>query len=389
MSVVGALQYSPSPVPAASRDLASAVRLFNGTASACALVAAALLVAACESSVQPQARRPPIPVSLALNLSSAEELIATGDTRTVTAVALNASQQIVDIPPLRFTSSAPHVATLVAAGNTAVVTARDDGVATITASGGSVQETVEVRVHRRLASLDIVNVDSLMHAGTTARLEVVGRDANGHPFSDVTGISFRSSNEWNFVVSRGGSLTALYSSNTPASSTISASLSRGGATVSTSRQFTVASTKPTVFQFVALMIPGTQLPNPVFTAGDGIMYFTVDGALIRYQIYWSHLNGAPTTAHIHQAHDDGSIGEPLVELSLGNAGGIHGAASGSFLASDIRGLGSSPVVARDSLLTLLGRFAAYVDVHTTNTGGELGGLVYPHPFTPPRELRRR
>jgi len=108
--------------------------------------------------------------SVVLTLSPVGELASAGDTRGVTAVVKAADQSVVPSPTLTWTTDAPTVATVRGAGDKATITAVGDGVATITATTGSVAGTVTVTVRRKLASVVLTNPTPLLGIGTTAQL---------------------------------------------------------------------------------------------------------------------------------------------------------------------------------------------------------------------------
>lgn len=101
-------------------------------------------------------------------------------------------------------SSDPAVATVDADG---LVTARGNGMTTVTASGGSVSMSVQVTVRQRVANLtvstDALTLESL---DETRQLLVTARDANGHVMS--ADIRWRSSDDSIAIVDALGLVTA-------------------------------------------------------------------------------------------------------------------------------------------------------------------------------------
>lgn len=135
--------------------------------------------------------------SITLSVASDDTLTSAGETKFVTAVVKDAYHTVITAPQLSWTSSAPSVATVEVSGNGAIVTAVDDGTTLITAASGTVHDTISVTVRRRLASAEVSAPDSVLVAGTSTQLTVIGRDARGHPITDVGTVSFTTSNAFN------------------------------------------------------------------------------------------------------------------------------------------------------------------------------------------------
>jgi len=130
-------------------------------------------------------------------------------------------------------------------------------------------------------------------------------------------------------------------------------------------------------RFAALSLSGAkERPTPVTSAATGSSTFEVlSGGSVRYNVSVAGLTGA-RMAHIHTAVAD-SAGPIVVTLftSATPTGLLTGAlASGTFTASDIQLTG----VSIDSLLSLMRRGRAYVNVHTeANPLGEIRGQIEP------------
>ncbi|MDE0372382.1 MAG: Ig-like domain-containing protein [Rhodospirillales bacterium] len=90
-----------------------------------------------------------------------------------------------------WTSAGTTVATISSAG---LVTARGNGMTTVTVASGSVSQTVSVTVEQRLSQL-VMSADTVMlnALGASSQLEVTPQDVNGHAMSAV--ISWGSSDD--------------------------------------------------------------------------------------------------------------------------------------------------------------------------------------------------
>jgi hypothetical protein len=290
------------------------------------------------------------PAAVTLTLASTAPMASAGDTQVVTAVVHDASGSVIAASTVSWRTSAPSVATVAGSGTSATVTAVDDGTAVITAASGSAEGSVTVTVRRRVVSIELSGPDSVVVAGFTTQLTVVGRDARQQPIGGLTGVSFTTSNAFSVMVSRSGLVTALFSSFQPLSSIITATVTRDGVTLSAAKRIDVASGAPPVVDFSALMEPDGVRPEPVNSAAEGIVFLTLDGTRVQYKILWSLLTGPPISAHIHGPDGDDAVADVLVDLPLGNQVSPNGVFSGSLSATDIHPQGGRPAIALDSLL---------------------------------------
>ena len=88
-----------------------------------------------------------------------------------------------------------------------LVTARGNGMTTVSASSGSVSMSLEVAVQQRLAGLTVsTDTVRLEAVDETRQLLVTARDANGHAMS--ADVRWRSSDDSVAVVNAGGLVTA-------------------------------------------------------------------------------------------------------------------------------------------------------------------------------------
>jgi hypothetical protein len=305
-------------------------------------------------------------------------MTSTGDTQVVTAVVKDGNQMVISSPSVSWRSSAPSVATVAGSGTTATVTAVDDGTAIITAASGGVEGTVIVTVRRRLESIEVMARDSVLLPASTTQLTVIGRDAQGRAVSGLTGVTFSTTNPFSASVSPTGLVTALFSSFRPFTSFIVASVTRDGVTFVDAKRIDVADPAPPGFQFSALMEPQNVRPDPVNSAGEGIVFFTRNGERIDYQIFWSLLTGPPLGARINGPDGNDAPAEILVDLRLGNQANTNGTMRGSFSAADITPQRGDPPISLDSLVALMKTPGmVYVDMGTGffRTGEIRGSIV--------------
>lgn len=316
--------------------------------------------------------------SISLPQLGLDTLTSRGDVRVIVAIARNSRGDIVSNPALTWTSSAPNVAVVAAPVDAAILEAVDDGETTITARSGTISATTIVRVRRKIASISIDQTDSILNVGSSVSLNAVARDAREHIIPNIE-TSYRSDDIFTAAVSANGIVTALFTATGNHQANVTAIVTRDGVRRETARHFTVTSVVPPAFDFFTYMIPASVLPEPVNELGEAIVYFTREGNAIRYRMYWSYLTGAPTSAHIHVSPDSDSSAPILVTLPLGNAPDKHGLVTGTFTAADIKAVNGRPPITLDSLVSAMGVFATYADIHTVRHQlGEVGFLIFPH-----------
>ena len=107
-----------------------------------------------------------------------DSLDAIGVTVQLQATAQDANGHTVDVE-FDWSSSDPAIATVDATG---LVTAQANGTATVTATAGTLADSVAVTVEQQVASVSLVPLDnhSLDAIGATVQLQAIARDANGH-----------------------------------------------------------------------------------------------------------------------------------------------------------------------------------------------------------------
>lgn len=204
---------------------------------ALASVASAMFVSACGGSSDGETSPPPVAVSsITLTVAGTPAIAALTDTRTITAVAKDASGANIASPTLTWTSSAPSVVTVSGSGGTATVTAVGNGTATITAASGSVQGTTPISVTQVATAVAVTGIPTSLLPGTTTQLTGEARDAKGRPIAGVTGFTFASSDQSVAVVTTSGALTAI----APGTGQITGSATVAGSALNGSSPVTVA-----------------------------------------------------------------------------------------------------------------------------------------------------
>lgn len=321
-------------------------------------------------------RPPPTPASVTVSVTGTDPMTSTGDTQALTAVVKAANGSAIPAPSVSWRTSGPSVATVSASGESATVTAVDDGTAIITAASGSAEAAIRVTVRRKLVAIELSGPDSMI-AGDSAQLTVVGRDARQHVIAGLTDVVFTTTNPFSVLVFPDGSAAALFSTFSPFSSIITASVVRDGTTLSAQKRIDVTSPTPDAFDLAALMLPEAVRPEPVIGLGQGIIFLTRDEDRVEFKMLWSSLTSRPIGAHLHGPDGSDGVADILVDLPLGGPTRSFGVASGTFAAADIRSQGGSPAISLDSLVSLIGGGRIYVDVHTPQfLDGELRGSVF-------------
>jgi plastocyanin len=119
-------------------------------------------------------------------------------------------------------------------------------------------------------------------------------------------------------------------------------------------------------------------PNAVNTAANGAAVFTRSGSAMSYTITYQGIASNPTGLHIHAPAGPNGTAGIIVDLMRTPVTGTSGVLTGSFTASDIRGIGGQPPITLDSLVTILRNGQGYVNVHSsTFPAGEIRGQLGP------------
>ena len=152
-----------------------------------ALVATVWVHACGDGAVEPQPPPPdpPRPTTVTVTPATAS-LTALGATVQLAAEVRDQNGQVMAGTAVAWTSSDASVATVVASG---LVTAVDNGAATITATAGSASGTAAVTVAQEISAITVSPAVATLVTADTVRLAAEAMDANGNP---VAGTEF----EW-------------------------------------------------------------------------------------------------------------------------------------------------------------------------------------------------
>lgn len=184
------------PSPAARR--ASHVR-------ATIALALAAFVAACADAVTP---KEPIPTSISVTLSA--PAIHESGTGQASAIVKDQDGEPISGVEVAWVSSDPTIATVEAAGSTAIVTGLVPGQVTISASVGSIQGSVQVSiVERRVASVTIEPVLDTANIGDVIQFSAVAKDSAGGLIEGRT-VAWTTPDTSRAVVNDAGTLTVKW-----------------------------------------------------------------------------------------------------------------------------------------------------------------------------------
>jgi hypothetical protein len=230
-----------------------------------------------------------------------------------------------------------------------------------------------------IVSVALQATDTVLVAGSSTRLTVVGLDSLGRTVATLPSASITTTNGFSFLVEPDGRLTALYSSFTPTSGNVTASVVRGRDTLTATRHFSVTSAAPRVVDFAATMLPENVRPEPQFSVADGVVYLTLTDSGVDFTLLWAHILGRPIGAHLHgPAFDFDTVTSVLADFPVGDEFADHGILRGTLTQSSIRAVGGNPPIALDSLVTLLkSGLLFYADVHSAAfPAGEVRGALF-------------
>ena len=200
------------------------------------VVGSALGFLACGGDSTKSSEPTPIIAVITVSASSTDPIASFSDTRTLSAVAKDGSQNIVSSPNLTWSSSAPAVATVAGSGTSATVTAVGNGTATITASNGTVQGTTAIVVAQKATTIAVTGVPTFIAPALQTQLSADARDAKGKSVAGATGFTYASSNQNVAVITAAGAMTAI----TPGSTTITSSATVNGTVLTGTAVLTVA-----------------------------------------------------------------------------------------------------------------------------------------------------
>jgi CHRD domain len=126
------------------------------------------------------------------------------------------------------------------------------------------------------------------------------------------------------------------------------------------------------------MTGANERPNPVTTTANGAAVFTRNGSTMNYVVTYQGIASNPTGMHIHAPAGPTANSGIIVDLMRTPIASTSGVATGSFTATDIRGISGQPPTSLDSLTSLLRNGQGYVNVHSTAfPAGEIRGQLAP------------
>ena len=191
---------------------------------------------------------PEPPVATTLNISPASvDLSSFGETLQLTATVLDQNGQPIASAPVSWAIDDNSVATVDAGG---LVTAVQNGSATVSATSASASGTASVTVAQRLASIDVSPAaDTLFAVGDSLQLTAEPFDANGNPVQDAT-ITWSSEDDAVATVDSNGLVTAA--GNGTANITAAAGGASGTAAVTVSQVIVGMDVLPAATTFFSL-----------------------------------------------------------------------------------------------------------------------------------------
>ena len=211
-------------------------------------VLALALIVACGGADDGPTEPPEPPVATTLNISPASvDLSSFGETLQLTATVLDQNGQPIASAPVSWAIDDNSVATVDAGG---LVTAVQNGSATVSATSASASGTASVTVAQRLASIDVSPAaDTLFAVGDSLQLTAEPFDANGNPVQDAT-ITWSSEDDAVATVDSNGLVTAA--GNGTANITAAAGGASGTAAVTVSQVIVGMDVLPAATTFFSL-----------------------------------------------------------------------------------------------------------------------------------------
>lgn len=330
-----------------------------------AFVGFVFMVAACDNSTaSPAAIDPLVPASITLRAAATGDLTSAGDTRILTAVVKNGRGDVIEHPVVEWSSSAGGVvASVVSIGvASGIVTAINDGTATITARSGAIESAVQIVVHRTLASVSLTTPTKVLEYGTNTQFVATAFDAGHNAIPNVQGFTFTSDNPSAAFVQPNGVVTALFKFPQLPDAAITASLTRDGITATA--KVNVIVSLPDFVDYGALMLTENVVPLNPPTRGSGLALFTRAPDRVSYRVLWSDLRSPVTHVQLRGPAAWNENGELLVELGPRPTLDSLGVISGVITRADIQPQQGRPPISLDSLASLLCSGQSYVDVRT-------------------------
>jgi plastocyanin len=170
-----------------------------------ALVLCAFLTAACGGGGG-GGTDAPVVASIALSPGAFDTLFARGATAQLTVQAKDAAGNIINRPSLSFTSGNQGIATV---SSTGLITAQGNGKTSISVSSGSVSQSIDVVVRRKVASITVSPPTRSLAPTQTQLLTVRALDPLGVEIVNGVTPTFVSSNTSAATVDGNGLVTAV------------------------------------------------------------------------------------------------------------------------------------------------------------------------------------
>ena len=158
------------------------ITLFRTILRVFAVVAGVAWALACGDATTEPPPDPPRSTAVTVTPATAE-LAALGSTVQLSAEVRDQNGNVMAGATVTWASGAAAVAAVDAAG---LVTAHDNGAATVTATAGSASGTAAVTVAQQVSGVAVSPAADTLFVGDTLRLEAAATDANGHPVAEAT-----------------------------------------------------------------------------------------------------------------------------------------------------------------------------------------------------------
>lgn len=169
------------------------------------LLLGTLLLTTCGDGTTTPPTPPPVPTTITISPSSVT-FHSLGDTEQLTATVLDQNGRVMTGASVNWATSDATVATV---SPTGLVTAIQNGSASVTATSGAASSSASVAVAQRVASVRVAPLETTLESlGDTLRLLAEGLDANGNPVGDAD-FTWSSSDDSVATVDTDGLVTAV------------------------------------------------------------------------------------------------------------------------------------------------------------------------------------
>lgn len=337
----------------------------------------ALILSACDGYTAPPISVDPlVPVEIVLAPSATGNMTSAGDTRSIVAVVKNSNGAVITQLAVDWKSSVPAVATIVNDGNgAATITAVGDGTTTISARSGSIESTVNIVVHRTLASVTVTLPNRLLEYGFASPIFATAFDARHNAIPNVTGFIYTTDNPSAAFVEQSGIVTALFKFPIRPDAVITATLTRDG--VTRSGTVNMMAVEPAVFNTAALLLSENVFSQqPLPSLGSGLAIMNRNPTSISSRVMWADLTGPATSVQIRGPGALTDSADVLVQLGPLPEAGMPPVINSIISNMSIRSQHGRPPISLDSLKRLICSNVAHVEVRTARfPNGEIrGGL---------------